>query len=559
MPSAARRPRQQWPGTVRRWCLWAAPAANGSPITGYTVTAAPGGATCTTTGALSCTVTGLTNGTAYTFTVVATNAIGTSAPSAPSAAVTPTAPAGVPAAPAAPSAVPGDRQAFVTWAAPAANGSPITGYTVTAAPGGATCTTTGALSCTVGGLTNGTAYTFTVVATNAIGNSAPSAPSGAVTPTAGASSKSFMPLTPARLLDTRGGPRVGAADGTGAPLTLNVLGKGGLPNSGIGAVALNVTVGEGGMPNIGGGYVTVYPCGTRPDASNLNFTAGQTIPNSVIAPVSAGGDICFYVYGTAHLIVDVSGYFPTGPGFSALTPARLLDTRGGPRVGAADGTGAPLTLNVLGKGGLPNSGIGAVALNVTVGEGGMPNIGGGFVTVYPCGTRPDASNLNFTAGQTIPNSVIAPVSAGGDICFYVYGTAHLIVDVSGYFPTGPGFSALTPARLLDTRGGPRVGAADGTGAPLTLNVLGKGGLPNSGIGAVALNVTVGEGGMPNIGGGFVTVYPCGTRPDASNLNFTAGQTIPNSVIAPVSAGGDICFYVYGTAHLIVDVSGYFSS
>jgi hypothetical protein len=250
---------------------------------------------------------------------------------------------------------------------------------------------------------------------------------------------------------------VGAADGTGAPLTLNVLGKGGLPNSGIGAVALNVTVGEGGMPNIGGGFVTVYPCGTRPDASNLNFTAGQTIPNSVIAPVSATGDICFYVYGTAHLIVDVSGYFPTGPGFSALTPARLLDTRGGPRVGAADGTGAPLTLNVLGKGGLPNSGIGAVALNVTVGEGGMPNIGGGFVTVYPCGTRPDASNLNFTAGQTIPNSVIAPVSATGDICFYVYGTAHLIVDVSGYFPTGPGFSALTPARLLDTRGGPRVG------------------------------------------------------------------------------------------------------
>jgi hypothetical protein len=75
-----------------------------------------------------------------------------------------------PAAPAAPSAVAGDRQVLVTWAAPAANGSPITGYTVTAAPGGATCTTTGALSCTVGGLTNGTAYTFTVVATNAIGN-----------------------------------------------------------------------------------------------------------------------------------------------------------------------------------------------------------------------------------------------------------------------------------------------------------------------------------------------------------------------------------------------------
>ena len=75
---------------------------------------------------------------------------------------------------------------------------------------------------------------------------------------------------------------------------------------------LNVTVVDGVNPTIGGGYVTVpYPCGTLPDASNLNFTTGQTIPNSVIAPVSASGTVCFYVYGTAHLFADVSGYFTT--------------------------------------------------------------------------------------------------------------------------------------------------------------------------------------------------------------------------------------------------------
>jgi len=91
-------------------------------------------------------------------------------------------------------------------------------------------------------------------------------------------------------------------------LTLPLFGKGGLPSSGIGAVALNVTVTQTDNPNLGGGYVTVYPCGTRPDASNLNFVGGQTIPNSVIAPVSASGEVCFYVYGTAHLLVDVAGY-----------------------------------------------------------------------------------------------------------------------------------------------------------------------------------------------------------------------------------------------------------
>ena len=371
------------------------------------------------------------------------------------------------------------------------------------------------------------------------------------------SNTGFRSLTPARVLDSRGGGKVGNAAGTGAPYVLKVAGAGGVPSSGVGAVALNVTVTQTEDPTIGGGYVTAYPCGTRPDASNLNFVGDQTIPNSVIAPVSANGEVCFYVYGTAHLLADVSGYFPAGSSFSSLSPARVLNTRGGAKVGNAAGTSAPYVLKVLGQGGVPTSGVGAVALNVTVTQTENPTIGGGYVTVYPCGTRPDASNLNFTAGQTIPNSVIAPVSANGEVCFYVYGTAHLLADVSGYFPADSGFTSLNPARVLDTRGGTKAGNEAGTGSPLTLSLFGKGGLPSSGIGAVALNVTVTQTENPTIGGGYVTVYPCGTRPDASNLNFTAGQTIPNSVIAPVSANGEVCFYVYGTAHLLADVSGYF--
>jgi hypothetical protein len=57
-----------------------------------------------------------------------------------------------------------------------------------------------------------------------------------------------------------------------------------------------------------GGYLTVYPCDTRPNASNLNFVAGQTVPNAVIAPVSSRGTVCFYVYGIADIIVDANGY-----------------------------------------------------------------------------------------------------------------------------------------------------------------------------------------------------------------------------------------------------------
>ena len=156
------------------------PTSNGgSAITGYTVTSNPGGFTASgTTSPLV--VTGLTNGTSYTFTVVATNAAGNSVASAASTAVTPYT---IPGAPTIGTATTGNEQASVAFNAPASNGgSAITTYTATSSPGGITAT--GASSpLVVTGLTAGTAYTFTVVASNAAGNSGASAASNAVTPT----------------------------------------------------------------------------------------------------------------------------------------------------------------------------------------------------------------------------------------------------------------------------------------------------------------------------------------------------------------------------------------
>ncbi len=171
-------------GSGQATVSWTAPASNGgSAITGYTVTSTPGSLTATTTGATTATVTGLTNDIAYTFTVTAANAIGTSAASAASAAVTPSTVRTVPGAPTSVNATAGSGQASVSWTAPASDGgSAITGYTVTSS-GGQTATTTGATTATVTGLTNRTAYTFTVTAANAIGTSLASSASGAVTPT----------------------------------------------------------------------------------------------------------------------------------------------------------------------------------------------------------------------------------------------------------------------------------------------------------------------------------------------------------------------------------------
>ena len=159
-------------------------ASGGSPISAYTVTSTPDGKTATAT-ASPITVTGLTNGTAYTFTVAATNGQGVGEASAPSNSVTPTpSMATVPGAPTNVTATAGNGQARVSFAAPASNGgSPITAYTVTSTPGGKTANGS-ATSITVTGLTNDTAYTFTVHATNSVGNGPESAPSNRVTPTA---------------------------------------------------------------------------------------------------------------------------------------------------------------------------------------------------------------------------------------------------------------------------------------------------------------------------------------------------------------------------------------
>jgi YVTN family beta-propeller protein len=159
------------------------PPANdgGQPIFVYTATANPGGVTAT--GAASpIVVGGLTNGTAYTFTVTATTATGTGLPSAASNSVVPST---VPGAPTIGTATAGDGQASVSFTAAASNGSPISSYTVTSSPGGITVASAGS-PIVVTGLTNGTAYTFTVFANNANGSGPPSAASNSVTPQVGA-------------------------------------------------------------------------------------------------------------------------------------------------------------------------------------------------------------------------------------------------------------------------------------------------------------------------------------------------------------------------------------
>ncbi|MEZ5247876.1 MAG: hypothetical protein R2713_01250 [Ilumatobacteraceae bacterium] len=371
----------------------------------------------------------------------------------------------------------------------------------------------------------------------------------------------FRPLTPARLFDTRPSEPQGLVSvvkqkyGPGTLLTVKVAGAGGVPAGGVAAVSLNVTATE---PD-GSGFVTVYPCGDRPGASSLNFVTGQTVPNAVVAPVSAGGEVCFYANANTHLLADVNGWFATGSSLNALTPTRLFDTRPAEGHGAVAvpkakvGGAVELRVKVAGAAGVPANGVGAVSLNVTATE---PD-GSGFVTVYPCGTRPGASNLNFVTGQTVPNAVIAPSPPPARSASTPTRTRTCSpTSTAGSRPRAgstPSTRAASSTHVRPRprgRGGGEAEVRRGDGAPMKVTAVS--GVPATGVAGVSLNVTATE---PD-GSGFVTVYPCGTRPGASNLNFVTGQTVPNAVIAPVSAAGEICLYANANTHLLADVNGW---
>ena len=153
------------------------PANDGGQITGFTVTANPGGITARGAGS-PITVSSLSNGRAYTFTVTAENKVGIGPPSDPSNSVTP---ATVPNAPAILTAEAGNSEAKVSFEAPASNGgSKITSYTVTSSSGQKASGPASPI--TVKGLTNGTPFTFTVTAANKMGTGPPSPASNSVTP-----------------------------------------------------------------------------------------------------------------------------------------------------------------------------------------------------------------------------------------------------------------------------------------------------------------------------------------------------------------------------------------
>ncbi len=250
---------------------------------------------------------------------------------------------------------------------------------------------------------------------------------------AGSADGRFVPVTPARLLDTRTGNGAPAGrPAAGATVRVAVAGRGAVPAHGAAAVALTLTATD----STGPGYVTAWPGdGERPLASNLNLPgAGATVANTVVVPVGADGTVALYTQSTASLVVDVVGWFTDATGaqgtdglFVPVAPHRALDTRlSGDRLDGRYRRDIRFELGGAAAG---------VVANVTVTATAAPL----YLTAYPGRTvRPLASNVNADgAGATRANLAIVPLTAGNRASVYPSESTDLVVDVAGWFTGSP--------------------------------------------------------------------------------------------------------------------------
>ncbi len=464
-----------------------------------------------------------------------------------------------PGAPDAVSGAPGDGAVTVSWSAAPANGASITGYTVTASPGGRSTTVGGSVrSVAMTGLTNGTAYTFTVTATNIVGSGPASAASDAVVPTAAGR---FVALTPTRVLDTRKGttanPSLSTALQPHQRVTVRLAGTGTPIPSGATSVAVNLTA----TAATRGGYIGDGASGT----SLLNLRPRTTVANLATVRVSANGTATFVnvTRGTLHLVADVQGYVsPTASGggkWSPTEPTRLLDTRRGTVANVrarALGPGESIDVQVGGVAGSPvTTSALAAALRLTT----VHATDRGYLTASN-GSTGGTSVLNYSPRSVVGNVTLAALSSTGSVQVtnHSAGSVDVLVDLQGQVtPTGSLWTPVTAGRVLDTRRGTvaNPGAAIiPAGGDRVVKVAGVAGSPvPAGAVAASVNLTV----VPTTGAGWLSAAAARTT-TSSVVNFRPGTVVASLTVVSLASDGTITVHNGSrrAVHLVVDVQGY---
>ena len=573
---------------------WNAVSGNGSTITGYTLKQYSGATLLSTVplspSTLSYNATGLTNGTAYTFTVSATNGVGTG-PTGSSPAVTP---AGLPLTPTGVSATPGDQSATVNWTQPANNGSAITSYTVRAYAGATLVQTVSAAPGTsklVTGLTNGTAYTFTVTATNGVGSGTASTATTAVTPaglpaapsvtaTAGDTTASVSWNAVAPNGSALTGYTLQKYDSTGLLATISLsaatlsYNATGLTNGTAYTFTVSATNGVGSGP--AGSSSGVTPAGvpfapSRPAVSPRDRAAlvswvdsnnnGSPVTSFRIDPWVSSTLVSSSTVGAASTSGLVSNLTP-GTTYQFMVVAINA-------VGQSSNSD-PVFLSAMGVPDAPSSvtavaGDGTATVTWTVpAANNSPLLSYQLIVHNPDNStwtpiNADASSTQavvsgLTDGQTYTIAVDAVNAMGVGAQTLSAG----VTPVAPQTPAGAGeYVPVTPTRIVDT-----ITGLGGSNTPIgadqtrTFTVLGVAGIPTSGVSAVVVSVTA----VNPSADGWMTVWPHGpSRPGVSQISNKAGVDRATLIVSKVGDAGQLDLYnLTGTAGVIVDAQGYYT-
>jgi RHS repeat-associated protein len=373
----------------------------------------------------------------------------------------------------------------------------------------------------------------------------------------------FVPVQ-GRAVDTRSG-----LGGITGPVTANtwypfpILGRVGIPTTGVDAVLVSLTVVGGTEPNA----AQLVPNTARQrDTTVLLSGSTDTVSNSAVIAVGSDGQLALISSTSQQFIIDVQGYFTAGDtpapgGFVSLPTSRVIDTRDGTGypAGAWSDTGIK-SLTLKGKGGVPDTAT-AVFANITVISTDTPNIiletlpGGGFANGGAAGT-----SINYRGHATTAIAAVLNLNAAGvvDIKHFASTTGiHVLVDIQGYFDGQVSTSSFTTveSRIHDSRISPNT--AIPANSTVEVQVGGVGGLPtaSANVAGVVMNVTPVSSDF-----GYLRIWPSDeSEPNLSTVNYDTDSVSNVIVVRPSATTGKVKILNAGNSpvHIIIDSQGWF--
>ncbi|NUW46610.1 fibronectin type III domain-containing protein [Nonomuraea rhodomycinica] len=336
-------------------------------------------------------------------------------------------------------------------------------------------------------------------------------------------------------------------------VTVKIAGAPNVPTAGVASAAINFAV----KGTDGAGGLVVFPSGaSQPGVTGATYQANVYNHELMLVKVGADGQVKVANTGqvAAKVYADVHGYTLAAAGGSAgstyvpLNTARVASKVSIPANGTA-------TLSPLGLGGIPASGVSAVAFALVA-----KGTAAGKIRAYPSGSAaPVDTVLDYRANQFLSNMVFGTLGADGKIALTNVGTAAVDVyaDVSGYFgkpasaAAGSAAVPVAPARIASAITIPANGTA-------TLAPLGEGGVPDTGVTAVGINFTA-----KSTGSGSLRVHPSdqSSPPGGGSVDYLPTDPYAQYVPVKVGADGGITIRNAGSSAVTVwaDVYGYFAA